>query len=310
MQSGLSRLRTDTDLVEIIRKGAPIWNQWLRDNWETDIRAQRPFLFQADLSCLDLTDIHLFNANLQYANIMNCQLKSADLKTADLSNANVRGATLTDSTLMQASLVEADLTGADLSRSVLAFANFSCASLVEMNISECLVFGVAAWNVKLDGAVQQDLLITRLDEPEITADNLEVAQFFHLMIMNTGIRSAIDTITSKVVLILGSFANECKRVLNAIWDELRHRNYLPVLFDFEKPSSRDLTETISTLAHMARFVIADITDARSLLQELMAIVPTLPSVPVQPLLLALQREYGMFEHRLPLPPHPDPPQVV
>jgi len=66
------------------------------------------------------------------------------------------------------------------------------------------------------------------------------------------------------VLILGRFAPERKAILDAIRDALRTRDYLPVLFDFEKPSSRDITETVSTLAHMARFVIADITDAKSI----------------------------------------------
>jgi hypothetical protein len=135
-----------------------------------------------------------------------------------------------------------------------------------------------------------------MDQPVITVDNLEVAQFVYVLLNNARVRQVIDTITSKVVLILGRFTPERKAVLDKIREKLRKRDYLPVLFDFEKPASRDITETVSTLAHMARFVIADITDAKSIPQELMAIVPNLPSVPVQPLLLASQQEYGMFEH--------------
>jgi hypothetical protein len=46
---------------------------------------------------------------------------------------------------------------------------------------------------------------------------------------------------------------------------------------------------------MARFVIADISDAKSVLQELRAIIPDLPSVPVQPIILAMQEVPGMFD---------------
>jgi hypothetical protein len=143
---------------------------------------------------------------------------------------------------------------------------------------------------------QQDLVITPNEEPAITVDNLEVAQFVYLLLNNQRIRHVIDAITSKVVLILGRFTPERKAVLDALRDELRRRDYLPIVFDFDKPTNRDLTETVSTLAHMARFVIADITEAKSIPQELMAIVPTLLSVPVQPLLQAEEREWGMYEH--------------
>lgn len=296
MRSGLSRLRTDHELIAIVRKGADWWNAWREEHWETDVRAQRPSLFKADLRSLSLQGINLFNADLQYANLSGSDLSLGNFQAADLSNANLRGAKMADSELRYASLVEADLKGADLSRSVLALANLSCASLENANISESIVFGAAAWNVKLDNALQTDLLVTRFDEPEITTDNLSLAQFLHLLLMNGNVRAAIDTITSKVVLILGRFTPERKAILDAIRDGLRKRDYLPVLFDFEKPANRDITETVSTLAHMARFVIADITDAKSIPQELMRIVPALPSVPVQPLLLASQREYSMFEH--------------
>ena len=129
-----------------------------------------------------------------------------------------------------------------------------------------------------------------------STDNLEVAQFIYLLLNNQKIRDVINAITSKAVLILGRFTPERKSVLDALREVLRRRNYLPILFDFDKPPSRDITETVSTLAHMAHFLIADITDARSIPQELQAIVPNLPSLPIQPLLLASQHEYGMFEH--------------
>ncbi len=116
------------------------------------------------------------------------------------------------------------------------------------------------------------------------------------MLHNEKLRDVIDTVGKKAVLILGRFTDERLAVLEAIREELRKRDYIPILFDFEKPDSRDVTETVGLLAHMARFVIADLTDAKSIPQELSHIVPDLPSVAVQPLILKDQRPYGMFEH--------------
>ncbi len=117
----------------------------------------------------------------------------------------------------------------------------------------------------------------------------------YLLLHNEKIRDVIDTITSKAVLILGRFTDERKAVLDALREELRKRDYLPILFDFDKPTSQTTDETITLLARMSRFVIADISDAKSVLQELRAIVPDLPSVPVQPIILATQEEPGMFD---------------
>jgi hypothetical protein len=148
----------------------------------------------------------------------------------------------------------------------------------------------------LRGAKQSNLNITRDNEPIITVDNLEVAQFIYLLLYNEKIRDVINTITTKVVLILGRFTPERIAVLDAIRNELRKHNYSPVLFDFAKPATRDTQETVTTLVGLARFVIADLTDPKSVPQELVVAVKEFPSVPVQPLLKVGSSPWGMYDH--------------
>ena len=163
-------------------------------------------------------------------------------------------------------------------------------------LSDCRIFGISAWKVETDDQTEQNnLILSDESDPVLTVDNLKVAQFIYLLLNNEEIRGVIDTITSKVVLILGRFTPERKILLDALREELRRRDYLPVMFDFEKPGLRGYTETITTLARMARFIIADLTDATEVRLELAKIVPDLPSVPVQPLILASQTEYVTFD---------------
>jgi hypothetical protein len=119
------------------------------------------------------------------------------------------------------------------------------------------------------------------------------SQFIYLLLHNQKIRDVIDTITSKAVLILGRFTEEPKKVLGALREELRRHNYLPILFDFEKPTSQNVTATVLTLARLARFIIADLTDPSSIPYELGRIVPN-TKVPVQSLLLSNRHEFAMF----------------
>jgi hypothetical protein len=97
----------------------------------------------------------------------------------------------------------------------------------------------------------------------------------------------------KVVLILGHFRAERMAVIDALREELRKLNYHPILYDFDVPATRDITGTVSQLAHKARFIIADLTDPSSISQELQVIIPLL-AVPVQPLLEGGARPYAMF----------------
>jgi hypothetical protein len=308
-----------------LKEGVKAWNQWREDNRDVAVD-----LSHADLGGADLSRANLSLANLSRANLLDADLSAAKLNFADFSDANLCGANLNEAelygaNLSGANLVMADVRNSDLRRANLVKANLSGATFVSMNLSDanlsganlsaatlvqtnlegadltgCSVYGVSAWDVRLEGAVQSNLVITPHGVSAIEVDNLEVAQFIYLLLNNKRIRHVIDTITSKVVLILGRFTPERKAVLDALRDELRKRDYLPVLFDFEKPNSKDLTGTVSTLANMARFIIADLTDPSCSPYEVGMTVPG-TKVPMQAIILDGQRPFAMFKDLLDYP---------
>jgi uncharacterized protein YjbI with pentapeptide repeats len=204
-------------------------------------------------------------------------LSGANLSWTDLSYSNLKGANLSGAQLLGTQLVGTDLCHADLRKS--------------------RVYGISAWDLITNSQTQQeDLIITPDGESDVVVDNIKVAQFIYLLLNNEEIRDAIDTIIRKAVLILGRFSPKRKIILDRLREELRTRHYVPIMFDFKKPKSRDTIETIRILAGMSKFIIADLTGAKAVVQELQAIVPNFPSVAVRFIIQKSQREPGMFDH--------------
>src|ERR1035441_5755130 len=152
--------------------------------------------------------------DLSGRNLAGYDFRGVGLFKANLSGANLKRAILRQSILIKTNLQNTDLTGAH-------------------------VYGASVWDVDLRGSIQNDLVITEPNQPEITTDNLEVAQFLHLLLTNRKLRDVIDTITSSMVLILGRFTPKRKRVLDRIKELCREHDLLPVLFDFEGPRNRN-----------------------------------------------------------------------
>jgi hypothetical protein len=314
--------------LSILKQGMLPWNEWRKKNPDVRPDLQEAALAGADLrganlaeanlagaelNAADLQEANLLGAALIEANLQGASLRKADLGFANLTfahldNANLTGARLWKADLTAAKLSGADLTNVDLTMTMLRETDFSGANLADAtldyallqetnlrqaNLSGCSVCGLSAWNVDLEGANQANLVITSPTEPAICVDTLDVAQLLYLLLNKKQIHGVITSMTSNMVLILGRFTPERKPILEAIRDELRERQYTPLLFNFEKPLSRDFSESLRTLARIARFIIADLSLHKSISQELRAILPG-TVVAVQPLLNGTRRLYTMF----------------
>jgi len=157
------------DHLDILNQGVETWNQWRAEH--PDIH---PELWQTNLNKFYLRGVNFSKVNLVQTELIGAELSEAGLVEtmlvgADLSGANLAGANLSRANLGYANLSHANLTGAYLGEAIFVGTNFSHATL-----TECHVHGVSIWNAQLEGAKQENLIITRHDEPAITVDNIEI----------------------------------------------------------------------------------------------------------------------------------------
>lgn len=272
-------------LVTLLNDGSEAWNTWREAHAGVRLDLSQASLTGLILPQVNLHQVMLPGADLSRANLQEANLRGAELSGANLYKANLRAADLSEAKLDGADLRDANLSSATLQDTVLMDSQLSKANLRDAKLQNCSVHGVSAWRVDLTGAQQSDLIITPPEEkPPITVNDLEVAQLTYMLLSNYKIRAIIDTLTARIVLILGHSSGEPEKVLNTIKGEVRNLGYLPISVDFQRPARRSIAETFSTLVHLARFVIVDISEP-IVLQNLQSVVGDL-AVPIQPLLLS------------------------
>lgn len=170
--------------LEILHRGADVWNDWRRreptivpDLSEAKLvqaDLERTVLDRADLRRADLSKAQLSHASLEQANLEGATLILADLLGAVLNRANLEGASffgaflfgtrlksarLRGANLLSASLTGADLTGADLTSSHLMNTNFHDANLSGAVLSSADLTAASLVGTRVEGAVFDSCMI-------------------------------------------------------------------------------------------------------------------------------------------------------
>lgn len=102
-------VRQRLEWLEILRKGADVWNIWRKENPNILPDLSQANLRGANLKAANFSEINLGGANLEEAN-----LDRAIFRGANLNRANLRRSYLQEADFMLADMKDADLTGANL----------------------------------------------------------------------------------------------------------------------------------------------------------------------------------------------------
>ena len=283
----------------MLRQGAEKWNAWREQNLGP-IHLVRPNLYDSpdergrqvkgrnrfDLSGMNLSGISFHDAFAEGVVVCDAKLEDAHFEEGDFSRANFAGSTFRNTKFNKTILTGASFYGSTIVNCNLNRVNMVGADFRVKEIRETVVYGISAWDLQTcDEMIQSNLVIektyglysdlVREGKVPMTVDRIELAEFIYFLTSHTKMRDTLNVLNQRGVLLLGRFEDGGVEQLKAVGAWLKGRGYMPMIFDFARPDSLDMMETVVTMAGLAKFIVADLSG---------------PSVPLE-----LQKIFDQFE---------------
>ena len=248
---------------------------------------------------MNLSGVSIYKAFAEGLNLRNAVFEASHFEEGDFSRADFRGATFRSTKFNKTILTGANLDGATFVNCNLNRVNLVGASFCVKEITETVVYGIAAWDlVTSDEMKQSRLVIERTHDlysdfiqqgkiPMMVDDN-ELAQFVYYLNDHKKIRDMLNILNDKGILLLGRFKDGGLERLYSVREWLQSKGYMAMIFDFARPDNLSLTETVITMAGLSKFIFVDLSGA-SVPAELQAILSQ-----VKKPVLAFGDPYSLF----------------
>jgi hypothetical protein len=235
-----------------------------------------------DFSRIDLHGVSIIGAFAEAINFGGATFDTVYFDDGDFSRANFRHCTFVNTKFNKTILTGANFEGATFINCNLNRVNLSAAYFHVKEIRDTVVYGISSWDLSVgEQSVQSNLVIEKTYDlySDILAagrvpqsvDNIELAQFIYYLSNHKKMRDTLNILNGKGVLLLGKFKEGGLERLYQLRDWFSSQNYLPMIFDFDRPASLDYTETIVTLSGLSKMVVADLSGS-SVPHELHAIL--------------------------------------
>jgi uncharacterized protein YjbI with pentapeptide repeats len=267
----------------IVLQGAAVWNAW-RDRNPAPLLFSRPRWYDSpgrggvqlkggnrlDFSGINLSGAMILGAFAEGLNLRGAIFDGTVIDEGDFSRANLSGATFRNTKFNKTIFTDANFDGATFVNCNLNRINLAGASFRVKEITETVIYGISAWDLTISADSRQSKLVIEksyelysdlIQQGKIPmmVDDIELAQFIYYLSDHKRLRGTLNILNEKGVLLLGRFKDGGLERLYTLRQFLQDRGYMAMIFDFTRPDNLSFTETIVTMAGLAKFVIADLS---------------------------------------------------